>query len=145
MKNTLRHLIASTSFRFTKALSNADENFPNLSLGSGVRTPLEIVHHMSAVVQYATYLLSKKDFVVHEITNWKDGVDRFYTIMEKLDAELESGSFDNIVLKRIIQGPVADALTHIGQLAMMSRMNNAPIEKMNYSKADIIIGKIRGY
>ena len=42
----------------------------------------------------------------------------------------------------MFQGPIADALTHIGQIGMMRRMAGAPVRGENYFKADIAAGRV---
>lgn len=41
----MRHFLASLAYRTHKALAGAPRNFATLSVGNGVRTPLEILSH----------------------------------------------------------------------------------------------------
>jgi hypothetical protein len=42
--------------------------------------------------------------------------------------------------ERLFQGPIADALTHVGQLAMLRRVAGSPAWSENYSVAKITAG-----
>jgi hypothetical protein len=42
----------------------------------------------------------------------------------------------------LIQGPIADALTHVGQIAMLRRLAGCPIPGENYFAADIAPGRV---
>jgi len=42
----------------------------------------------------------------------------------------------------LIQGPLADALTHVGQLAMLRGAAGAPVRPESYARADIVAGRV---
>lgn len=44
--------------------------------------------------------------------------------------------------EKLMAGPVADALQHIGQLTMLRRLAGTPIKGKNYAKADIAVGRV---
>jgi hypothetical protein len=69
-------------------------------------------------------------------------VDRFYTLLGELDAKLAAGvSLEPGMDLKLVQGPLADALTHIGQLMTMRRKAGAPVPGTNFIKADIQTGR----
>ncbi|RIV23214.1 hypothetical protein D2Q93_07925 [Alicyclobacillaceae bacterium I2511] len=142
----LRHLLATLAYRATQAFSNAPSNFPELVIGKDVRTPIEILRHMSRVLTYAHSLLEPKDDGDnYEFSSgtWEWEVDRFYGVLEKLDQVFIESKTGDITWQQLVQGPLADAITHVGQLTMLRRMADSPVTYENFIKADIQIGKIR--
>lgn len=141
--NTLaRHLLATIAFRFQKAINGTAPQYPQLSVGQGVRTPVEIVNHMSNVLEYARARLTDTTRVTQEQKNWQGEVLRFHEILFSLDELLEHQSIEEKDLLIVTQGPFSDVLTHIGQLAMLRRINHDPVPPLSYVKANIEIGKV---
>jgi hypothetical protein len=143
----IRHFLSTISYRTEKALENAPENFPNLELRDGVRTPKEIMLHINELIIRSKGRIKNEDLdsLVIEPLEWEDEVNRlFFSVKELDDAIVEEQ--DNInpeLAKRLLQGPLADAMTHIGQLAMLRRFAGSPIIAENFSQADITSGKFR--
>src|SRR4030095_6197710 len=73
---------------------------------------------------------------------WEKETDRFYTLLNQLDLFLASGSILMVPSEKIFQGPLADALTHTGQIAMLRRMAGSPVKGENYFKAEIVNGRV---
>jgi hypothetical protein len=73
---------------------------------------------------------------------WDAEVARFFRGLAALDAMLASGAPLGVPAEKIFQGPVADALTHVGQLAMLRRMAGAPVRGENYYRAEIAAGRV---
>ena len=63
-------------------------------------------------------------------------------VLEAFDRRLASGVPLADSPERLFQGPVADALTHVGQIAMLRRMAGFPIGGENYHVAHIEIGRV---
>lgn len=133
----LRHTLATLRYRLDRALDGAGPEFGAFQAGAGVRTPAEILAHMGDLMDWALGLADG----VHQ---WQDSAPlewelekaRFGAAMAKLDARLAAGPLlceEN----RLFQGPVADALTHTGQIALLRRMQGAPVRPKNYFKAEI--------
>lgn len=106
---------------------------------------MEIVHHMRILVHYATSRLTKNKKSIDKNEEWEVEKKLFLDQLEKLDQLLEEKKNDKRMLQRLIQGPLADMLTHVGQLSMMSRLNDQPVEGINYYDAPIEVGKIKNY
>jgi hypothetical protein len=140
MKNEfLRHTVATIHYRFNKAVRNAEDSFGDFSLGKGSRSPNEIIHHMYAVLN-ATSLFIKDEKIKKEkigITNTSQEIIRFRLELKNLDALLSKKELSMNYSKKLLQGPLADVLTHIGQLSMLQRMYGNPIEGEDFSAADI--------
>jgi len=77
---------------------------------------------------------------------WPREVERFFRTLHSFDDFLASGaplaSPPDSPEERLFQGPVADALTHTGQLAMLRRMAGCPIKGENYYRAEISAGRV---
>ncbi|WP_209121364.1 hypothetical protein [Alkalihalobacillus sp. BA299] len=137
-----RHYLATLSFRATIAIKNAPNHFHNFQAGKGVRTPVEILSHTSDVLTlaYSWFVDAERKKSVGE---WEEEVDRFYHLVEKLDHVIAQQLPMKATNEQLLQGPLADAMTHIGQLVMLRRLADSPTERENYIKADIKVGEIR--
>jgi hypothetical protein len=144
MKNEfLRHTLATISYRFQRSIVNSSNNFGSFNAGNGVRTPNEIINHLFQVLLFAKHLILKGNFKrsIPEKLKFKLEVDRFLDGIQDLDDLLSENEIDTKISKRIVQGPFADILTHIGQISMLSRLNNKPIKGEDFSIAKIQTGK----
>jgi hypothetical protein len=70
-------------------------------------------------------------------------VERFFGSLQALDYYLASRSPLHVTSEKLFQGPIADALTHVGQIAMLRRIAGSPIRGENYLTADIAAGRVR--
>ena len=108
----------------------------------GPKSAREIVSHMSSVLAYAYGRLSDTKRIRHELADWNTELDRFYGKLKSIDDAIAKGAALNEgELDQLLQGPFADVLTHIGQLAMLRRMCGTPVPGENYFLADIEIGR----
>ena len=137
MNKMVIHLIDTIIFRFKKATEHRNDSYYDLSLGKEVRTPLQILDHMLDLTDYTMYILSDAKAGQREHSSWDESATRFIHNLGELKAFLQREMIEDDRIKRVIQGPLSDALTHVGQLAMMSRLNDTPVSKINYSKADL--------
>ena len=133
----LSHLIKTIRFRFEYAVSEIDDTYPELSVGQGVRTPIEILHHMQGLMHYVIHICGGGRNEMKEMSDWPEEKEQFLDSVTRVEQFLANAEVDEEAYLRIIQGPLADALTHIGQLAMMSRLSGKPLPKLNYSKEKI--------
>jgi hypothetical protein len=62
--------------------------------------------------------------------------------MKKFDDYLASGSPIKEDITKLFQGPVGDALTHTGQLAMLRRLHGSPMKGESYRQAEVVIGRV---
>jgi hypothetical protein len=137
----LRHLVATIAFRASHSLKDAPAGFEDVRLADGGMSAKELVQHVANVMSFALATLSNQDRVRHEALPWAQQVEDFYSVLRAVDAQLIAGASveDNMDLK-LVQGPLADTLTHIGQLHSMRRKFGAPIAPANYIKADVQAG-----
>jgi hypothetical protein len=139
----LRHVLATMVYRATKAIRDVPPGFGAFRASPGSRTPVEILTHISDLCEWAFTLANGKERWRDAIPQpWESELARFYTSVRQLDEYLAGPSPLSCSVERLIQGPMADAISHVGQLAMLRRLFGAPIRGENYFKADIRIGQI---
>jgi len=140
MTDMLRHTVATLAYRGGKALRGAPPEFANYPAG---RTPAQILAHLCDPFDWALHIANG-----HEVWKtstpqaWDADVARFFAALEAFDRRLASGQPLGVEPERLFQGPVADALTHVGQLAMLRRMAGCPISGENYFVAKIETGRV---
>ncbi|WP_141430620.1 hypothetical protein [Bacillus sp. 03113] len=137
----LRHFLATIAYRANKVIHEVPLEYPDLRIGEGVRSPKEILSHISFVLTCAHSVFHHYDELKEfEVGSWELEVKRFYEIIGILDNALSHGlpQRDKIA-EKLLQGPLSDAMTHVGQLSMLRRMANSPIQGENFFNANIII------
>ena len=139
----LRHTVATLAYRGGKAVRGAPEGFSSFRAGERTRTPGEILAHVGDLLDWALALAQGKE-TWHDSgpLAWDREVDRFFAALEAFDRQLASDAPLGRPAEKLFQGPVADALTHIGQIAMLRRMAGAPVRGENYFRADIAMGRV---
>lgn len=142
-KDLLRHFLATIAYRARKTIGGAPKGFAEFDAGHGVRKPVEILSHISSVLMHAHSFLAPREATNTLLGTWEEEVGRFFQMLSKLDKSLESGvELRGRTEEELLQGPLADAMTHIGQLAMLRRMASSPIPKESFDEAPIRIGDI---
>ncbi|HEV2388325.1 MAG TPA: hypothetical protein VGS20_13845 [Candidatus Acidoferrales bacterium] len=141
-RRLLRHTVATLAYRVGKALGNAPASFPRFRAVPGSRTPEEILAHMGDLFDWALALADGKH-AWHDSKPlpWDQEVSRFFTALEAFDRRLASDAKLGFPAGKLFQGPIADALTHTGQLALLRRLAGAPIRGENYFRAEIAAGR----
>ena len=138
-----RHALATLAYRGGKALRDAPPEFASFRANEGTRTPLELLAHIGDLLQWALSISKGEEMWRNaEPRTWQQEVERFFTGLEALDQYLATGSPMACAPQRLFQAPIADALTHVGQIAMLRRMAGIPMRGENYFKADIVIGRV---
>lgn len=139
----LRHTVATLAYRAAKPLRDAPPTFADFRAGPTTRTPLDIVAHMADLFDWALALAQGEHrWAEHPRQSWIDEVSRFFAALATFDLYLASDAPLGRSVEMLFQGPIADALTHTGQLTMLRRLANAPIRGENYAKADIHAGRV---
>lgn len=143
IRRMLRHTLATLAYRAGKALRGAPPELAGFQAGEGTRTPLQILSHMGDLIDWACALCDGRHVWRDETPRtWDDEAARFFSALECLDRRLADVTPLGCPEERLFQGPIADALTHVGQIAMLRRMASAPVRGENYFKADITIGRV---
>jgi len=142
-RQLLRHTVATVAYRGGKALRAAPDHFASFHIGDKTRTPGQILAHMGDLFDWALSIAQGKP-AWHDATPlpWNAEIDRFFAALKKFDDFLASGEPLNGAAENLFQGPVADSLTHIGQIAMLRRLAGSPVKAENYNKAEIVAGRV---
>ena len=142
-RELLRHIVATAAYRGRNPLANAPANFGDFKIGESTKTPLQILSHMGDLYEWGlSQLAGDEKWTDSEVLSWGDEVKRFFRTLSEFDEYLASGKEIHVNLENLIQGPVADSLTHIGQIAMLRRLANSPVKGENFFKAKIEIGRV---
>ena len=139
----LRHTLATLAYRGAKAIRNAGPNFADYGLAETSRTPAKILAHIGDLMDWGLAMAEGR----HEWKDslplpWEKGCERFFAALKKFDDYLASDKPLEIPAEKLFQGPIADALTHVGQIAMLRRMASVPIKGENYFVAEITVGRV---
>ena len=141
-RGALRQLAATLAYRAAKVLRDVPPTFATYTCGESTRTPVRIVAHMADLMAWGTSIANGGyDWKAAGGEEWTTEVDRFFSGLAALDAALAADDF-NGSMEKLIQGPLADALTHVGQLAMLRGMAGMPVRPESYAKAAITIGRV---
>ena len=139
----LRHCVAALAYRGAKALRGAPNGFAEFQLPGDARSPGEILAHMVDLIDWALSLArGKEEWFDSKPLPWDQDVERFFRALQAFDVYLASDAPLHAPPERLFQGPVADALTHVGQIATRRRLAGAPVRGENYFRADIVIGRV---
>ena len=139
----LRHALATLAYRGGKTLRGATPDFATFRASETSRTPLEILAHLGDLLEWALSISqSKETWKNAETATWDQQVDRFFAALQALDNYLASSEPMGCAPTQLFQAPIADALTHVGQLAMLRRLAGIPMRGENYFKADIAVGRV---
>jgi hypothetical protein len=138
----LRQLAATLAYRAAKVLRDAPPSFATYTSGDSTRTPIRIVAHMGDLMAWGVSMASGGyEWQAAGGDDWNTEVTRFFDGLAALDAALAADGFNGSVDK-LIQGPLADALTHVGQLSMLRGMAGVPVRPESYAKAAITVGRV---
>jgi hypothetical protein len=137
-RHMLRHFLGALAYRTQKALRGAPETFGDFKAGNDVRTPVELVRHMASVLGYARTFFTGGTYWPEPLPTFADEIQRFHGMLELLRHELDAGTqMAGITEERMLQGPLSDAMTHAGQLAMLRRLHGEPIRSENFIYAEV--------
>jgi hypothetical protein len=138
----VRHLIATLAYRASKVLRDVPASFHTAAFGSSTRRPVLIVAHMADLMAWAlTMARGSTKWTAGGGEDWNVEVQRFFDGLAALDSAVAADDFAGSC-EKLIQAPLADALTHVGQLAMLRGMAGCPVKPESYAKADIVAGRI---
>jgi hypothetical protein len=142
-RQLLRHTVATVAYRGGKTLRDAPENFAQYEASETSRTPIKILAHLGDLFDWALSMAKgAQKWNDSAPLPWNDEAHRFFATLKAFDDYLASDQPLQFPVERLFQGPIADALTHVGQLAMLRRMAGAPIKGENYSVAEISAGHV---
>ena len=138
----LRHTLATLAYRAGKVLRDAPSGFTDFRASQDTRSAGQILAHMGDLMDWgASIAEGHQAWKDSAVDAWEADVDRFFAGLARFDAALAAAAAD-VSTAKLFQGPVADALTHVGQLAMMRRLAGVPIKGENYYVAEIAEGRV---
>jgi hypothetical protein len=142
-RRLLRHFLAALAYRTQKALREAPAGFGSFRAVDGVRTPAELVCHMTSVLGYARTFFVGGRYRPDPLPSLDDEVGRFHEMLRDLACQIQSGvPGQGLSAARLLQGPLSDAMTHAGQLAMLRRLAGAPVPPENFIVAEIDLERL---
>ncbi len=142
-RTLLRHTLATLAYRGGKAIRNAAPDFAGYGLPETARTPAKILAHIGDLMDWALSMAEgRRDWKDSLPLPWEKECERFFAALKKFDAYLASDNPLAVSEEKLFQGPIADALTHVGQIAMLRRMSGVPMKGENYFMAEISVGRV---
>lgn len=141
-RELLRHALATLAYRGGKAVRGAPDSFGAFHLAATSRTPVQILAHIGDLLDWALSLARGHEAWQDSPPRaWPDEVSRFYDGLARFDAQLATQD-PQASIEQLLQGPIADALTHVGQLTLLRRLAGSPVRGENYLRAEIAAGRV---
>jgi len=139
----LRHTIATLAYRGGKATRGVPASFSSFAIGDPPKTPGRILAHIGDLLDWALAMCDGKQSWHDSVPrSWERDTERFHEALRALDARLAGGGVLGVPASGLFQGPIADALTHVGQINMLRRLAGVPVRGENYLKAEIVAGRM---
>jgi hypothetical protein len=138
-RKLLNHFLAALAYRTQKALRDAPEEFGAFRVIDGVRTPADLVRHMTSVLGYARTHFIGGHYRPEPLASLDEEVERFHEVLGLVAQHLRNGDalLNDMTEERLLQGPFSDAMTHAGQIALLRRLAGAPVPPENFIVAEI--------
>ena len=142
-RELLRHTVATIAYRGGKAVNSVPDGFSSYRANETTRTPGQILAHIGDLFDWALSIAQGKQ-TWHNATpqEWDVDVARFFEALKQFDDYLASGNELHCSAEKLFQGPIADALTHVGQISLLRRMAGGPVKGENYFVAEIQVGRV---
>jgi hypothetical protein len=142
-KPLLRHTVATLAYRGGKTVRGAPDGFRDFRVAPGSRSAGEILAHIGDLLDWAlSNANGKETWKNSKPLEWNGEVARFHAALVKLDERLAAADPIACSEERLFQGPIADALWHVGQIALLRRLAGSPVRGENYFAADIAAGRV---
>jgi len=136
-------MVATVAYRGGLAVVDAPESFASFRAHDTTRTPGEILAHIGDLLEGSLYLLKgEMVYLTSTPLPWKEEIKRFFSAIKNLDSYLASDAPLACAVEKLVQGPIGDALTHVGQIVMLRRMSGNPIRPAAYFTAEIVAGEV---
>ena len=142
-REVLRHMVATVAYRGGVAIVDAPESFARFRAHETTRTPGEILAHIGDLLEGSLHLVKgEMVYLTSTPLPWNEEVARFFSAVKALDSYLATEAPLACPVEKLVQGPVGDALTHVGQLVMLRRMAGKPIRPTAYFTAELVAGEV---
>ena len=137
-RRLLQHFLAALAYRTQKALRGAPDDFGHFRAFPNVRTPHELLWHMTGVLGYARTMLRRGTYAPPKLDTFDAEIERFHALLAELRDDFGDTALSaSISDEQFLQGPLADAMTHAGQLAMLRRFAGSPVPSEDFVYADV--------
>jgi hypothetical protein len=144
-REVLRHMVATVAYRGSIAVSDAPEDFGAFRVAESTRMSGEILAHIGDLLDGSLHLLKGElVYLTSAPLPWDAEVSRFFGAVKKLDSYLASDAPLHCPVEKLVQGPIGDALTHVGQIVMLRRLAGKPVRVASYFEAEIVPGEVKG-
>ena len=142
-RELLRHTVATLAYRGGKAIANVPDGFSDFRNSETTRTPGAILSHICDLLDWGLRV-AKGDYTYEETSpsDWNADSERFFAALKEFDDYLASDGPLGYPAEKIFQGPIADALTHVGQIALLRRMAGRPVRGEAYFRSEITVGRV---
>jgi hypothetical protein len=142
-RELLRHGLATLAYRGGKAIRSAPADFADFRAAEGVRTPGKILAHIGDLLDWALSIAAgNRTWKDSSPLPWEKETERFFAALKRFDDYLASSEPLHATPEKLFQGPIADALTHVGQIAMLRRMAGGPVRGESYFEAEVAVGRV---
>jgi hypothetical protein len=142
-RHMLRHSLATVAYRGSKSMRGATDEFGRFRATESTRTPAELLAHLGDLMDWSlTQAQGAPKWQPAPVLPWDEGKARFFASLKSFDDFLASDAPVQFPAEKLLQGPIADALTHIGQIAILRRIAGIPIRGENLVAADITEGRV---
>lgn len=142
-RELLRHALATLAYRGGKAVRHAPPGFAEFRAGEGVRTPGQILAHIGDLFDWALSIaMGQQKWHDSAPLPWDQEIRRFFSALKGFDDFLASTEAVRALPEKLLQGPIADALTHVGQISILRRLAGTPVKPENYYRAEIKSGRV---
>lgn len=142
-RELLRHTLATLAYRGGKAIRDTPDGFADFQAGEGVRTPGQILAHIGDLLDWGLSIaMGQQKYRQSTPLPWDQEAARFFAALKKFDDLLASSETVQAPVEKLFQGPIADALTHVGQIAILRRLASAPVKGESYYVAEIETGRV---
>lgn len=142
-RELLRHTVATLAYRAEKVLRDVPDGFAEHRCSPTSRTAVDVVSHLGDLMEWATRMAQGEyRWAPAPEAEWASACDRFFRSVLELDETLIEAPLEAYPPETIFQGPIADALTHVGQLALMRGAFGAPVRPESYARAEILAGRV---
>ena len=142
-RELLRHALATLAYRGGKAVRGAPEGFAVFHVDEGVRAPGQILAHIGDLMDWGLSMANgKREWHDSKPLAWEKEVERFFAALKNFDDYLASSEAMHATPEKLLQGPIADALTHVGQINILRRLGGEPVKGENYYQAEITVGRV---
>jgi hypothetical protein len=139
----LRHTLATVAYRGGKAIRGVPGTFSEFRANESCRTPGQILAHIGDLYDWAlSQAKGQEKWHDSKPLPWDDEVKRFFSSLKALDDYLASDAALAATPEKLFQGAIADSLTHIGQISILRRLASSPVRAENYSRAEIVAGRV---